>query len=320
MRESHSFSFFQVIRLLRILSQGDIGDRSGGYSDQDSIWVKPKLSLAFPKADVESIKEAGDEENERFEVSVNFLGLYGSSSPLPTFYTEELIDEASQDESVAREFVDIINQRLFQLFYRCCTKYQQTLQVIEEGSQQHVERLFCLLGLGDRRLRSQIKDPASLLRYLGLFTQMPRSALGLETLLKDVLKSMDVSVIPCLARKAKIPEDQKLYLGSGSNRLGNDCVLGEEISDRMGKFRVQIGPLNKEEFKSFYPGADVYNTVTLLMKMYIMGSLEYDMEVILAEGQAETVCLGDPERSEIGLNSWVFSSEQIGELRTLYRQ
>jgi len=56
------------------------------------------------------------------------------------------------------------------------------------------------------------------------------------------------------------------------------------------------------------------------MNMYVLGSLDYDMEVILANGQAQTLCLGDPERSEVGLNSWVFSGDRIGELRTLYRQ
>ncbi len=331
LKEGHSFSFFQAMRLLRLLhsdSAPDIlndtsneisNDKSENASKQDSIWVRPTLSLGFPAADIETIEELSDGEDERFEVQANFLGLYGASSPLPVFYTEDLIDEASDDESVAREFIDVFNQRLYQLFYDCCTKYQQAFKVVEEGNPQHAERLFCLLGIGDKEIRSQIPDPYSLIRYLGLFTQMPRSALGLETLLKDVLKGMDVSVLPCIERKAKIPDDQKLKLGSSSHRLGNNCILGEEVSDRMGKFRLQIGPLDKDEFRGFYPGADIYNRVTLLMNMYVLGSLDYDMEVILAKGQAQTVCLGDPECSEVGLNSWVFSGDRIGELRTLYR-
>ncbi|MBC2714117.1 MAG: type VI secretion system baseplate subunit TssG [Desulfobacteraceae bacterium] len=319
LKEGHSFSFFQVMRLLRLLHRDPANEKSTDASGQDPIWVRPNLSLAFPKADVETIEEKSDGEDERFEVQANFLGLYGASSPLPVFYTEDLIDETADDESVAREFIDVINQRLFQLFYDCCTKYQQAFKVVEEGSRQHAERLFCLLGIGDEEIRSQIPDPYSMIRYLGLFTQMPRSALGLETLLKDVLKGKDVSVIPCLERKAKIPVDQKLRLGSSAHRLGNNCILGEEVSDRMGKFRVQIGPLDKEEFRGFYPGSDIYKRVTLLMNMYVLGSLEYDMEVILAKGQAQTVCLGDPARSEVGLNSWIFAGDRIGELRTLYR-
>lgn len=320
LKEGHSFSFFQVMRLLRLLYLDSADNKSASVSETDLIRVRPKLSLSFPAADVDSIEEISNEESTRIQITANFLGLYGTSSPLPTFYTEELMDESAADESVTREFIDVINHRLFELFYDCCTKYQQTLQVVEKESHQHTERLFCLLGLGDSQLRSQISDPYSMLRYLGLFTQMPRSALGLETLLKDILKGMDVSVLPCIERKVKLPDDQKLRLGSSSNILGNNCILGEEVSDRMGKFRVQIGPLDKNEFQDFYPGSEMNNKVKLLMNMYVLGSLEYDMEVILAEGQAQTVCLGDPARSEVGLNSWMFSGDRIGELRTIYQQ
>ncbi len=85
------------------------------------------------------------------------------------------------------------------------------------------------------------------------------------------------------------------------------------------KIAFRFCALDKDDFREFYPGADIYKKVTLLMNMYVLGSLEYDMEVILAKGQAQTVCLGDPARSEVGLNSWMFSGDRIGELRTLYR-
>jgi len=307
------------MRLLRLINRNAGLDKSIKPSGHDPVWVRPNLSLAFPKADVESVEENTEGEDDRFQVLVNFLGLYGTSSPLPVFYTEDLIEEESDDESVAREFIDIINQRLFQLFYDCCTKYKQAFKVVEEDSRQHAERLFCLLGIGDKEIRSQIPQPYSLIRYLGLFTQLPRSALGLETLLKDVLGGMEVCVIPCLERKAKIPDDQKIRLGSFAHPLGKNCILGEQITDRMGKFRVRIGPLSNSEFHSFYPGADIYNRVTLLVKMYVLGSLEYDMEVILAKGQARTVCLGETSRCELGLNSWIFSGRKVGEVRTYYR-
>jgi len=38
-----------------------------------------------------------ERDGHRFLITATFLGLYGVSSPLPTFYTEDLMDEASQD-------------------------------------------------------------------------------------------------------------------------------------------------------------------------------------------------------------------------------
>jgi type VI secretion system protein ImpH len=319
LKEGHSFSFFQVMRLLHLLSRGSSGKGATGIPETDSIRVRPKLSLGFPAADVDRIQETSDEEETRFQVTANLLGLYGASSPLPTFYTEDLMDEASTDESVAREFIDVVNHRLFQLLYGCLCKYKQCLQVVEANSTVHAERLFCLMGIGGKRLRSKIPDPYSLLRYVGLFMQMPRSALGLETLLADALDGMTVTVIPCVKRKAKIPDDQKLVLGSSTHSLGRNSFLGGEIVDRMGKFRIRIGPLNKDEFQNFYPEADRYKTATFLTEMYVLEDLEYELEVILAPNEAETVCLGDPDRSRLGSNTWVFSTAQIGEVRTIYK-
>jgi type VI secretion system protein ImpH len=125
-------------------------------------------------------------------------------------------------------------------------------------------------------------------------------------------------VIPCVERKAKIPDDQKLVMGSPSHSLGDNCFLGEEIVDRMGKFRIRIGPLDKKKFQSFYPESDNYKTATFFTDMYILEPLEYDLEIILSEGEAEKVCLGDPDRSRIGLNTWLFSSEKIGEVRIFH--
>jgi type VI secretion system protein ImpH len=315
LKEGYSFSFFQVMRLLGLLCRDAGLNPPTGAPEQDSIKVRPTLSLAFPAADVDRIEETGNQEKTRFQVSANLLGLYGTSSPLPTFYTEDLMDEAAMDESVTREFIDVINHRLFQLLYGCLCKYHQCLQVVEADSLQHTERLFCLLGIGEKKIRSEIADPYGLIRYIGLFTQMPRSALGLETLLTDALEGIPVTVISCVERKAKIPDDQKLVVGSPAHNLGANCFLGEEIVDRMGKFRIRMGPLDIKEFQSFYPESDNYKTVTFLTDMYILESFEYDLEIILAEGEAEKVCLGDPDRSRIGLNTWLFSSDKIGEVR-----
>ena len=318
LKKGYSFSFFQVMRLLHLLCRDSSGMESAETLEFDSIRVRPKLSLAFPASDVDRIEEIENKEKVRFQVTANFLGLYGTSSPLPTFYTEELMDEAADDESVTREFIDVINHRLFHLIYGCLCKYQQSLQIVEFNNTRHAERLFCLLGIGEKKLRSGITNPYGLIRYVGLFTQMPRSALGLETLLTDALNGMPVTVIPCSERKSKIPDDQKLFIGSSDHFLGQNCFLGEEIMDRMGKFRIRIGPLDKNKFQSFYPESENYKTTTFLTDMYILESLMYDLEIILAEGEAQKVCLGDPDRSRLGLNTWVFSSDQIGEVRTIY--
>ncbi len=77
------FSFSQAYRLLRLLAH-----REGAQNP--SIKVRPNLSLDFPGNDLSEIREVGTAE---YRLTANFLGLYGVTSPLPTFYTEDLLDE-----------------------------------------------------------------------------------------------------------------------------------------------------------------------------------------------------------------------------------
>lgn len=312
LKEGHTFSFLQAVRLIRRLSS------SYGSGTEDNLMrIRPGLSLAFPSADIERISET-DLDPPLFEIVVHFLGLYGSSSPLPTFYTEELMDEAADDESASRDFLDIINQRLYDLFYAACTKYHLAFQVVEEESGKYLERLFALAGIGNAQMLQNVSDPHRLLRYIGLFSQNPRSAMGLETLLRDALGGLPVRVDPCVERKARIAEDQRLHLGSANHPIGINAVLGEEMTDRMGTFTVSIGPVDFETFERFFPGGADYETTCFLTDFYGVEGLAYDIEVTLAEGQARSVRLGDPQRSGLGLNTWVFSTDRIGEFRRVY--
>ena len=318
LKEGHAFSFFQAMRLLRFFARQSSGASKSPADRSQKIRIRPSLSLAFPASDVERIEELGDRDDAQFLITVNFMGLYGCASPLPTFYTEDLIDEEVEDESVSRDFIDILNQRIFTLLFECWGKYQQYLQVVEQENSAYINRLFCLLGLGEKTTRKEITEPGRLLRYIGLFTQFPHSALGLETLLRDAFGATSVKVIPCVERIAKIPSSQTLRLGVSACRLGDDTYLGDELPDRMGKFRIRLGPLTAADFKRFSPGTEEFKRLVFLTDLYFVEPLEYDVELILAGREAKTVCLGDPERASLGVDTWIFSTHELGEVRTIF--
>ena len=318
LNEGHSFSFFQVMRLLRFLVSS--GSKQGAVPAEKmhGIRVRPDLTLAFPAADISQVEEGRGGENTDFRVTATFMGLYGSSSPLPTFYTEDLMDEAASDESVTREFLDVFNNRVYLLLFKAWNKYRQFLQVVEENNEEHIERLFCLLGLGEKSIRDDIPDAYRLLRYIGLFSQFPRSAAGLKSLIQDALDDVPVDVCPCLLHMATIPEDQRSLVGRNGAVLGRDSYLGEQIPDRMGKFRLELGPLNAKAFRDLLPGGTKYNTLTTLTRLYVTDPLEYDVSVTLSQGQASTVCLGSPSWSRLGLDTWVFGGTDVGEVRAIF--
>ncbi|MCP4745880.1 MAG: type VI secretion system baseplate subunit TssG [Desulfobacteraceae bacterium] len=319
-RQGHKYSFFQAIRLLRHLrrAQGEISDEQL----ESAIKIRPKISFAFPAADIDRIETIDSEndidDDEKYQLTATFLGLYGSCSPLPNFYTEDLLTEQAEDENVSRDFLDIIHQRLFTLLYQGWQKYRLFFQVNEEKDSSNLERLYCLLGLPAAGLGGGDCFSVKLLRYIGLFTQFPRSALGLSTLLRDALKPTPVNIVPCIFRKAKIPEHQRLKTGVCNHCLGESTFLGEEIEDRMGMFRIQLGPLQQKDFLHYTPGNPGYNELVALTDIFINDPLAYEIELILAENQANTVCLGDKVTSALGVTTWVFSGQKMGEVRTRF--
>ncbi len=266
---------------------------------------------------MDKVEERKDKNNSFFQVTANFLGLYGVSSPLPAFYSEDLIDEALEDRSISRDFVDIINHRLYELLFKCMTKYRQSIQVMEECNPHHIQRLFSLLGFGEDILRSEIPDSHSLFRYIGLFTQFPRSAMGLGTLLQDAMGKIPVVVEPCIKRNVKIADEQRICLGIHGCNLGEDSFLGEEIEDRIGKFRLKVGPMRKSDFRQCFPGKEKYKKLVLLTNLYISEPLDYDMELVMQKGQKKTACLGSSEWSSLGVDTWIFAGKDKWESRSV---
>jgi type VI secretion system protein ImpH len=112
--------------------------------------------------------------------------------------------------------------------------------------------------------------------------------------------------------------DQRLVLGKPGGGLGEESFLGEEIDDRMGKFRLRIGPLKSDPFHSLLPGSVDHQRLAFLTKFYLLDVFEYDIELILAEKEAETASLGGSQWSRLGLDTWVFSLDHLGEVKATF--
>ena len=303
------FSYVQALRMLRYL----MSETGGSNPDEETIGrtirVRPQLSLNFPDTDIVSLKELSRDPHT-FLLTVTFLGLYGVSSPLPTFYTEDLIDEKLQEVTVVRDFLDIVNAPFYRLFYQCWSKYRQHIKIIDEQDPVYLERLFCFLGLGIEEHRREIPDVQALIPYVGLFTQFPRSALGLKTLLTDILHVHSLDVVQCVCRKAVIPEDQRLFLGTSIRYLGVDSYVGQEVDDRMGAFRIVIGPVEADRFHEFLPNTQKFDMMARIIRLYLDKPLTWESEVSLYPGEVKTVCLGESRWSRLGWDTWIFSDKE----------
>ncbi|MCM0084217.1 type VI secretion system baseplate subunit TssF [Geomonas sp. Red32] len=311
----HEFTFDQVMRVARMRLTAGSAEELPEITCQERVRIRPDLSLSFPAGDVSRVESTG-EDGVDLLVTATFLGLYGTSSPLPAHYTEDLLDEAAADSSVTRDLLDLLHERLYHLYFQCWSKYRLFIRIAEEKNPRDLERLFCLIGLGHKELRESLPDAASLLRYAALFNQYPRSATGLEALLRQALGIARIEVEECVLRKAKIPEDQRIRVGLTNAALGVNTVLGSEMADGMGKLRIHVGPLSRKDFDSLLPGPPRHRKLASLVRLYLLDPLDYDLKLTMADGEPRSIVLGDPEAPRLGLNSWC--GEAPGEVSAVF--
>jgi type VI secretion system protein ImpH len=330
------YSFPQGVRLLRH-AHGTRGIDGAKTFLREQLRVRPYLSLGFPPTDLVEVKELqGDEgqdderlearpplfsrdEQRRFQITATFLGLYGPSSPLPTFYTEELLDELSEDKSVTRDFLDILNHIFFMLFALADVHYNISHQICEELNEDVLLRLYSLVGLGSSEImRGAIRNPGALLRATGLLTQFPRSAAGLRGLLADRIGA-PVHVHQCEPRVAVIPEDQRCRLGQDANILGSSTWIGSQVEDAMGKIRIVAGPMDADTFARTLPGEPDHDELLMLIRFYCTQPVEFDLEFFLLPEEARPGRLGDQRWSRLGCDVWL-ASEPLVQARAVFSE
>ena len=293
--ESSKFSYIQAVRLLEHRFRHD------ETATHPKIRTRPRLSLDFPNSDIVEITE----DDELITLVVTFLGLYGESSPLPTFYTESLLDEERDEKSVMREFIDIFNIPVYQAYFKIWLKNQLGVRLNEFHDTRVLELFHVFSGMPYAETREKFQGDYNLLKYAGLNMHFPRSAEALRTLMRDLIGSDTLEIEQCVEQMAEIPSRQHCALGVRNSTLDDDLHLGSKIKDRMSKFRVVIDDLDMNEFNLLLPQAKKFNSLVKTAKLYIGEGLSWDLQLTLKADETQEIALGVDGHSRLGLNSWL---------------
>ncbi|WJF89274.1 type VI secretion system baseplate subunit TssG [Paraburkholderia bonniea] len=286
------YGFFQALRLLR----RDYPDRA---AFEAAVRFQPTLGLGFAGNDIEQIET---DASGKVRVRVNFFGLYGVSSPLPTFYTEDLIDEARNGRSAMRDFIDIVHNALYPMLFQVWEKYRLWLGVVESRERQRHDLLLALIGRmdADRRLPRE----AELLRFAGLMTHMPRSALGLQTLVRGLIGFGRVRVEPCVLNVIAVPANARCELGSASATLGG-TLLGTEVARRSGVVNIHVRQLNAQRFSQLLPGGQVWQRLVRQLTLYLHEPVCCRLILYPDPPARLPLALGQTGHARLGLDAWL---------------
>jgi len=287
-----AYSYFQAVRLLHQLLKGQ----------NITLTVTPEASLDFPSSHISSLEE---DDNHHLHITTTFLGLYGISSPLPTFYTEMILYDLTEDVTAVKHFLDIFHAMLYPLFYKAWEKYRLAIQLRERRNASVRQILYCLSGLGYGQLRPSLDRPDALLRYAGMLINPRRPLYGLRAILADYFQ-VPVQVKPFHEAKQFIPKAQYCRLGQANNHVAHDCHIGQQVRTRRINYLVQIGPLSTEQFSCFLPLGEHYSRLKQLIDLYTNQALNCFVEVELKDRAFEGSHLGaETVHSRLGLGTWL---------------
>jgi len=287
------YSLFQLIRQIK------------AEYPASQIKLRPALHRSILQGEVFQATQVGDD----WCIDVNLPGLYGSSSPLPSYFTELLLEQEQQENTLPRQLLDLLNQRLYELKIEIDGKAHPAIQQLEENNAQWLELATRLLGLPSERL-AILPSKAWLFRHFHLLTHPYPTARGLSELVRSWLKDFPVEIEECVLRQVQVGRDSLTSLGTTNHQLGKSALLGNKILDRNSKLRIKIGPLSHENFSELIRNRKTWRTLRTLISVYLRSPYECELEFSLdAPKQLDAVNLGGLQWGHLGRNAWLLNKQ-----------
>jgi type VI secretion system protein ImpH len=286
LENSQDFDFFQAYRLLQRLNALSTSSRF----DKRDIRVRPNLELGYGDTDIHEVLELPG--NKGYEVVTNLAGLYGISSPLPDFYTEELLDYEWEGYDGPRAFLDILNNQLLTKLFDAWRLNRLSQNTIE-GRVQDYRRLIASISNNPAFEREPDDELAQLkLRFSGLFSLYSKSAVGLKTLLQGYLGTEQVEVIEHYRQVAPVPDRDRLRLGEQATILGEDGHLGSRIADYSSGICVRVGPIAEATYRDLFVDSERWDLLNRLIREYLIERLSVQFELLIQRTE-QSASLGE---------------------------
>ena len=314
LRQPHRYAFGQVLTLLRLWTRPQSARELEQFL-RTRLRFRPALSMGFAVSDVTGLDltlpaqpQPGSPPFDKARITATFLGLYGTSSPLPKFYTERLLNEQAEDASVTRDFLDICNNQFFLLHALISSSAHPLYRRMVGHDPKTETMLMALASFGEESLCHRLPDARMFLRYAGFFSQRVRTASGLRAVLADASGCAQTHIHCNVLRMSRIPLAQRFCLGRSGALLGEEATLGDAVPCYESKFVVALHALDKATFHDLLPGSRRAGVLHALTRNYCRQALDYAVTAQLLPGEVPATCLGGDASgsfASLGLDTWL---------------
>jgi type VI secretion system protein ImpH len=305
-RAPHQFDFFQAMRRLEA-TFCDTPERprfgAAVRPAEEPIRLGQDPELVFAPSAIGGLRPGSNGEPAR--LSVNFFGLLGPNGPLPLHLTEYARDRLrNADDPTMSRFFDVFHHRMLMLFYRVWANSRPAVSHDRPETDRFQLYVGALAGLGLAALRERDEFPdTAKLFYAGRLSAQSRNPEGLAAMIGDFF-SVPARIQSFVGDWLELPVENRWRLSGRPTgwQLGLSTTLGAHAWAAQQKFRVVLGPLDRDQFRSLLPGGQNLPKLAALVRNYIGDELRWDARLIVKERVEEPWILG---RSRLAWTTWL---------------
>ncbi len=303
--EGYRFEFHQAVRLLELLYPHKAPVGLAFDPGREIVRFSSSPGLAFPQSEIDTAEPALD--GAPAAMTVNFMGLAGLFGPLPTAYTELVLERLARKDTAMRDFLDMFNHRLVSLAYRARRLHRIALETRSAEQSPLAPFLFGVVGLqtGGLKGRMEVED-RSLLRFAGIIAHRARSMAGLEAVVGEYF---DIPVRGAQFRGGWLhigPRQQTRIGRAGrNNALGETVVLGSRSWDQSRAFTLHIGPVSHECLLRFLPGGEAFSRLCALVRFYAGNNIAYSVRITVDTASVPPLRIGRDNDARLGWTTWL---------------
>jgi type VI secretion system protein ImpH len=322
-REPYRYDFYQTLRRLECLYEHKPRWGTALRPLDEPVRLGQDPDLSFAPSPLASLEFGKDGTPPRLQVRL--FGLLGPNGPLPIHLTEYVRHRLrhSNDPTLSR-FLDLFHHRFVALLYRAWAQAQPHVNRDRAGEDRFLTYVGAFIGTAPPSLRERdaVPDLARLF-HVGTLVRQVRDADGLASILRQFF-GVPARLEEFVGHWLHLAIGDRTYLGPESRTLGMSAVLGGRVWDHQSKFRIHLGPLTFEQYKSFLPshrsaGGHRHSPLRQLVdwvRFYLCLELDWDLRLHLKKAEVPPLKLG--VQGNLGWTTWLGTRTSETDAADLY--
>jgi type VI secretion system protein ImpH len=309
---------FDLVQALRVIEQWQRRNRR--VRDDDvlpHVRFRNSLSMSFPASQIEALTVMGaapltsgsalqaaldSGDLKTITVTPAFLGFFGVSGMMPSFYTDDIVDQIGRDKyEGTRAFFDIFYNRTMALYFQAACKHRVQHRFDENGAAAILPMQLALAGK-----KISAGDDESIAHYGALLRHRTVSAGLIEGILADYF-DLPVRLEQFVGRYDRLGNGELCLLGVQSATLGEGAVLGERVHEHHTHARLHIGPLPIADYENFLPGAPGAAALRQVLALFATPTIRFELRLILRAADVPALGFDAPYGNRLGYDTCLVS-------------